>query len=211
MRLRWLARQFARPRGPLARPLIAPWLNRISAPMNALTLEALALRGDEDVLEVGFGGGGLLSLILAHTCGDVFGIDLSPAMVAAARRRFAAERHRLRLNCAPVDGMPIGEAAVDKACSVNSIYFWPDPAGAMSEFARVIRPGGTLSICFEPPDELRKWAGHRHGFRLVEEEEVRALMEQARFAPIARVEGRGRRPDFFLCLTGERAEAEAAP
>jgi SAM-dependent methyltransferase len=132
-------------------------------------------------------------------------------MVARAGRRFAGERHRLRLSCAPVDAMPIADGSVDKGCSVNSIYFWPDPAGAMRELARVIRPGGTLAICFEPPEELRKWPGHRYGFRLFEEDQVRALMEQAGFARIVRSEGRGRRPDFFLCLTGTLAEAEAAP
>jgi hypothetical protein len=49
-------------------------------------------------------------------------------------------------------------------------------------------------------------------FRLppVREAEVRALMIGAGFAEIGRAEGRGRMPDRFLCLTGERLAAEAA-
>ena len=211
IRQKWLARQFARPHGPFARWLIGPWLNRISAPMNALTLEALALRGSEQVLEVGFGGGDLLAAILEHGPRQVFGIDISSAMVARARRRFADQQGRLWLHRASVEAIPIGRSAVDKACSVNNIYFWRDPAKAMRELARVVRPGGTLAICFEPAEELRKWPGHRYGFRLCDEAEVRDLMEQAGFRPIHRTEGMGRKPDFFVCLTGVRAAAEKAP
>jgi ubiquinone/menaquinone biosynthesis C-methylase UbiE len=119
------------------------------------------------VLEVGFGGGGLLAMILDATEGDVAGVDLSEAMVARARRRFAKVT-RLRLHVGSVDATAAADASVDKACSVNNIYFWPDPEAAMDELARVIRPGGGWPIAFEPPEELRKWPGHRFGFRLFE-------------------------------------------
>ena len=177
--------------------------------MNRLTLEQLALEPDDRVLEVGFGGGGLLAMILDATEGEVTGVDLSEAMVARARRRFAKVA-RLRLQRGSVGLLPLPDASIDKACSVNNIYFWPDPGAAMAELARVIRPGGRLAIAFEPPEELRKWPGHRFGFRLFDEAEVRGLMTEARFANIDRAEGRGRMPDRFLCLTGERGAAEAA-
>src|SRR5687767_6859692 len=86
---RLLARQFARPSGWLGRLLIAPWLDRISRWMNRLTLAQLEIRPGEAVLEVGFGGGGLLAALLASTDGPVWGVDRSPDMVARARRRFA--------------------------------------------------------------------------------------------------------------------------
>ena len=161
------------------------------------------------MLEVGFGGGGLLAMIVDATEGEVTGVDLSEAMVARARRRFA-KVPRLRLHVGSVDALPLADASVDKACSVNNIYFWPDPEAAMAELARVIRPGGRLAIAFEPPEELRKWPGHRFGFRLFDEAEVRSLMIEAGFANIDRAEGRGRMPDRFLCLTGERLSSEAA-
>lgn len=112
---------------------------------------------------------------------------------------------------ASAESLPLGDASVDKACSVNNLYFWPDPSAGMAELARVVRPGGRLAIAFEPPEELRKWPGHRFGFRLFDESEVQGLMEQAGFADIRRAEGRGRKPDRFLCLTGERRESQAAP
>ena len=185
------------------------WLDRIGATMNALVLAELDPGGEDDLLEVGFGGGGLLTLLLRRTRGRVFGVDTSEAMVRRARRRFRGET-RLALHVGSVESMPLEDASVDRAASVNNLYFWPDPAAGMAELARVLRPGGRLAIAFEPPEELRKWPGHRFGFRAFDEGEVRALMAQAGFRRIRCVEGHGRRPDRFLCLTGERGGSEAA-
>lgn len=176
--------------------------------MNALVLERLELAGDEDVLEVGFGGGALLALIRAATRGAVYGVDVSEEAVGRARRRFAGQ---VKLDRASVETLPLPDSSVDVACSVNNLYFWTDPAAAMAELARAVRPGGRLVIAFEPPEELRKWSGHRHGFRLYEEVEVRALMERAGFGGIGTAEGRGRKPDRFLCLTAVRGGAQGAP
>ena len=206
---RWLARQFTRPSGAVGRLLIGPWLDRIGAPMNRLTLDQLELTGDEHVLEVGFGGGGLLAMLIKATDGRLVGVDVSEAMVKRARRRFR-RRSRVILYQASVEKLPLEDASVDRACSVNNLYFWPDPEAGMRELARVIGPGGRLAIAFEPPEELRKWPGHRHGFRLFEEKEVVGLMEAAGFTSIRRAEGRGRKPDRFLCLTGERGAPQAA-
>ena len=178
--------------------------------MNRLTLAQLDLRADDAVLEVGFGGGDLLAAILSATSGPVWGADVSAAMVARAKRRFR-DIERLRVIEASVENLPLPSEWVDKVCSVNNLYFWPDSPAAMRELARVLRPGGRLALCFEPPEELRKWPGHRYGFRLYDETQARALMEAAGFGRIRRAEGRGRKPDRFLCLTGERGPAEAAP
>ena len=81
-------------------------------------------------------------------------------------------------------------ASTRRAASTTSIS-GPIPAAAMAELARVIRPGGRLAIAFEPPEELRKWPGHRFGFRLFEEAEVRGLMIEAGFADIEPCGGQG--------------------
>lgn len=194
----------------MGRRLIGPWLDRIGGEMNRLTLKALDLQPRDRVLEVGFGGGDLLASILGGTGGAVFGVDLSAAMVARARRRFRGEE-RLALFQGSAEALPLPDASVDKACSVSNIYFWSDPVAVMAEFARVIRPGGTLAICFEPAEELRKWPGHRFGFRLYEKDEVEALLVAAGFGDLEVRSGRGRKPDYFLCLSARRLGAERKP
>jgi SAM-dependent methyltransferase len=179
--------------------------------MNALALASLRLERDDWVLEVGFGGGGLLRSLLLGTRGEVFGADLSETLIARARHRFARDvrRGRLHLYCASVESLPLPPATVTKAVSVNSLYFWPDPGAALAELARVTKPGGRLAIAFEPASELRKWPGHRFGFRLFEAAEVKALMAAAGFEGIAERWGSGRRPARFCCLSGERIDANS--
>lgn len=179
--------------------------------MNALALACLRLERDDWVLEVGFGGGGLLRSLLLGTKGEVFGADLSDTLIARARDRFARDvrRGRLHLLRASAESLPLPPETVTRAVSVNSLYFWPDPATAMAELARVTKPGGRLAIVFEPAAELRKWPGHRFGFRLFEVAEVKALMEAAGFADVAETWGTGRKPARFCCLSGERIDANA--
>ena len=205
MLTRFLARQFASPSGLLGRLWIAPWLDRISRNMARVALEQLAPARGDRILEIGFGGGGLLGDILAATDGPVHGIDLSAVAVARARRRFRRAADRLVLAEASVERLPLPPASIDKAVSLNSLYFWPDIAAALAELARVVRPGGRLVLGFEPPEELAKWPGHVHGFRAYSVETLVALAGQAGFIAPRIVEGRGRKPDRFLCLSLTRA------
>jgi ubiquinone/menaquinone biosynthesis C-methylase UbiE len=179
--------------------------------MNALALACLQLERNDWVLEVGFGGGGLLRSLLLGTRGEVFGADLSDTLIARARERFARDvrRGRLHLLRASAESLPLPPETVTRAVSVNSLYFWPDPAAAMAELARVTKPGGRLAIVFEPAAELRKWPGHRFGFRLFEVAEVKALMAGAGFSDIAEKWGTGRKPSRFCCLSGERIDANS--
>lgn len=202
-RLRWLAGQFARPSGAAGRWLIGPWLDRISEPINRLVLERLEVGARHDVLEVGFGGGAMLGALLGRTSGRVLGVDASPAMVARARRRFAGEA-RLSLHLASAERLPLPDASVDRVCAVETLYFWPDPAAGLKEIARVLRQGGRFAIGFEPPEELRRWAGHRFGFRLFKVPELGRMMSDAGFEALFLADGTGRRPAHFHCLTGER-------
>jgi ubiquinone/menaquinone biosynthesis C-methylase UbiE len=179
--------------------------------MNALALACLRLERDDWALEVGFGGGALLRSLLLGTRGEVFGADISETMIARARDRFARDvrRGRLHLYRASAESLPLPPATVTRAVSVNSLYFWPDPAAALAELARVVKPGGRLALAFEPPRELRKWPGHLYGFRLFEVAEVKTLMEAAGFANVEERWGSGRRPSRFCCLSGERVDANA--
>jgi len=151
--------------------------------MNAAALRLLAVGSEDTVLEVGFGGGALLADILAAGPKEVTGVELSPPMIARAHRRFhrAIKDGQVRLLQGSVNDLPLRDGSIDKACSLNSLYFWDRPSKALEELARVISPGGSLILGIEAAELLREWPGHRYGFSLFEPEDVIGLARRAGF------------------------------
>lgn len=159
------------------------------------------MRRDESVLELGFGGGALLQDLLAAGA-QVAGVDASAAMVERARRRFrkAIAAGRLSVAEGVAEALPLPAASVDKACSVNSLYFWADPALAVAEFARVLRPGGRLVLVFQSAEQVRAWPGHHYGFTAHDEAEVVNWLRAAGFTPGATHSAHDSRLGDFHCI-----------
>lgn len=182
-----LARQLRRPSGLFGRHLLPRMMDRVNPARNALTLELLDPAQADRVLEVGFGGGGLLDRVQRRVPqGFVAGVEISAAMLEHARRRFgrrvASDRFELALGQA--EALPYPDAHFDKVYTVNTIYFWSDPALAFAELKRVLRPGGLLLCTFAPRSVMRHhWVAGR-GFRLLEPDEVRAMLERRGFLDV---------------------------
>lgn len=186
-RLQFLAGQFAHPSGVLGRWWIGPWLDRLSKDMNRAALEALAPAAGEQVVEIGFGGGDLLRMVLDAPVERVVGVDISDAMVKRAARRFRADiaSGRLQLALGSAESLPVGDGEAHRLCSVNNIYFWEEPEDVVEEFARVLARGGKAVVCLETPASLRAWPGHRYGFQLHEPDDVAAMLTRSGFTGAA--------------------------
>jgi SAM-dependent methyltransferase len=173
--------------------------------MNALAFQLLEPGNGDRTVEVGFGGGALLARILGR--GSVaIGIDISEEVVARARRRFRRDiaEGRAQILLGSAESLPLGNAAADAACSLNTIYFWKAPGDAMRELARAVRPGGTLVLGFEAPETLCAWPGHRFGFRVYDAPEVVALAEAAGFGNAEVHEGLEPKYGRIICVKCER-------
>lgn len=152
----WLISQLGRPRGLFGR-FLARLLNRANMAMNLHMVGALDLAPGAEVLEVGFGGGVALALLLGHDPTlRITGIDLAPDMIELARRRFAAELRsgRLQLTQGVAEQLPFPTSHFDAACTANCVYFWSDLDAGLRELARVLRPGGALVIAINAPEAL---------------------------------------------------------
>ncbi len=189
---RWLGRQLRQPSG-LGGWLIARIMNRSNAAMNQRAIELLDVQPTHAVLEVGFGGGLALAPLLARArSGRVTGVDPSDDMLAAAaeHHRAAIASGHLRLQRAGVEALPHGDREFDRVLSVNTLYFWPDPARGFAEIRRVLRPGGKLVLGYRPAERMRTLGFTRHGFRLYEDDEVLRLLGDAGFEMLAMEAGR---------------------
>ena len=99
-------------------------------PENQWTLAVLDARAGDSVLEVGYGPGfAIQQLARQIRSGWIAGVDASATMLAAASRRNArAIRQELvDLQCADAAELPFDDMQFDRAFSIHSIYFWPDP------------------------------------------------------------------------------------
>lgn len=203
---RFLARQFANPSRVIGPLVLAPIWNRRNRALNDSALDLLALEPADDVLEVGFGGGYLLSQALARvTRGRVAGIDVSEAMTAHCRRRFRHEllAGRLQLESASVSQIPFSDCQFDRVFSVNSLFYWPDVPSGLRECWRVMRAGGTLVLVFTSSASLQGRSFARQGPELHDGPDVSRLLQDVGIR-VTRVEEAADRHRSYWRVVGIR-------
>lgn len=113
----------------------------------ALAEGALDAQPGDSVLDVGCGPG-FYVLDLLDQVGDegaVTGVDPSAAMLAIARRQ-VGERPNATLIEGQATQLPVGDAAFDRALSVQVFEYLPDVPAALAELMRVVRPGGRVVL-----------------------------------------------------------------
>ncbi len=104
-------------------------------------LDWMAIPPGQRWLDVGCGNGAFTEEIIAR-CAPcaVSGLDPSQEQIDHARRREAGKMADYLTGDA--QALPFADGAFDAAMMALVISFVPDPAGAVAEMARVVRPGG---------------------------------------------------------------------
>ena len=149
--------------------------------------EWLGARARGRVLEVAIGTGRSLPFYPADT--PVTGVDLSPEMLAIARRRAADEGRAVELMEGDAERLPVADESFDTVLCALSLCSIPEPAAAIAEMRRALVPGGRLLLLDHvastwPPIRAAQWLLERVTIRTAGEHFTRRqlpLVEAAGF------------------------------
>jgi SAM-dependent methyltransferase len=126
--------------GDLYEPYVGRWSRLVASDF----LAWLNLPPELDWLDVGCGTGALTETILRQAQPrSVTGMDHSAAFVEHARAHVADAKATFEV--ADAQALPADPGSFDVAVSGLALNFVPDPALALREMARVVRPHGTVA------------------------------------------------------------------
>jgi SAM-dependent methyltransferase len=174
-------------------------------PVREWLVRELAPQPGETVLELSAGPGdtGFAVAALVGERGRLISTDFSPDMVEVARRR-GAELGLQNVDYRVLDAerIDLDSDSVDGALCQSGYMLMADPAAALSETRRVLRPGGRLALSVWSAPERNPWAaiggrflverGHMPPpepgapgvFAMASEERTRGLLERAGFTRV---------------------------
>jgi ubiquinone/menaquinone biosynthesis C-methylase UbiE len=177
-----VAGQLGRPHGILS-PLVARALNRGNERAIAAAVDSAEIPRGAVAMDVGFGGGVGLQLLLDRVGDDgvVHGIEIADDMLRRARSRFGRDvaSGRLRLSSGSLTGLPLEDNSVDALITLNTVYFISELDAACAELARVLRPGGRAVIGIGDPDVMARLPFTPHGFTIRPVGEIAAALQNS--------------------------------
>jgi len=124
-------------------------------------------------------GTGQITESIAPFVSKVIAVDDSAAMLAAARRRVASMSN-VEVKSGNLESLPIEDGSLDAALLFLVLHYVPEPAAAIAEAHRTLKPGGRLLIVDMMPhdrEDLLHEMGHV--WRGFSEEHIASLLEAA--------------------------------
>ena len=153
-------------------------------------------------------GEGYLTIEASRFARRVIAIDRSEAVLEKARQ--SAKRRRVKnveWKRGELEKLPLKDASVDVALLSQALHHATEPAAALREAARIVRPGGRVLLL-----ELRRheesWVRERLGDKWLgfEEGELRSMMESAGLTGVRISVGARRARDPFTVLIASAAK-----
>jgi len=112
-----------------------------------------SLKSGEVVLDLGAGGGFdvFIAARKVGSTGRAIGVDMTPEMLAKARKNITAYRDRsglenVEFRLGEIEHLPVADNSVDVVISNCVMNLSPDKPQAWREIARVLKPGGRVAV-----------------------------------------------------------------
>ena len=131
--------------------MVADEYNRLRSAPCAVALDWLVPEEATEVLEIG-AGTGILTRLLAERVDHLIAVEPDDRMRAV----LAQADGRIEVLAGQAEKIPAGSTSVDVVIA-QSAWHWVDESRAIPEVARVLRPGGRLSLVWTGPDRSVDW------------------------------------------------------
>lgn len=148
--LKQIARQLRQPQGE-GGVEVGQRMNVGNDLINRRAIAQLAVQPGDRVLELGPGNGFFARDIVGVDASVRYvGCDISSLMVEQASQLNASLIERGQVQFVERTGaeLPFPDVSFSKCLTVNTLYFWEDPAAELAEIRRVLMPGGQLIAVF---------------------------------------------------------------
>ncbi len=120
---------------------------------------------DKKILDIG-AGTGFLSLMLAGMGHEVVGLDISEEMIEKAKKKAVGQGVEVEFKLGDAENLPFEIGSFDALVNRAVLWTLPDPKKAISEWRRVLKPGGKLCFFLHEPhpdgvaDRVRRHFGN---------------------------------------------------
>ena len=119
------------------------------------------------ILDAGCGTGSYSEALLGYV-GRIEAVDLNPGMLEVAARKLAWAEDRISFHSSRIDELPFEDSTLDGVMINQVLHHLPDDASqgfpahrlAFKEFARVLKPGGILTVSTCSQEQLRHGYWH---------------------------------------------------
>jgi len=213
MRVDEYARQLRKPEGATGVD-VALRMNRLNNLLYTHCFQLLPQKSFH-LLEIG-PGNAIAAASLLQERQDIryTGIDHAPDMVAEGKLQLDKFGDRASYILGNAERLPFPDAQYNVLLSINTLYFVAEPEAVLSEWLRVLKPGGMICIGLRSKESMENLGLHQHGFQLFESETLCALLKQLGIQscrtmeirePEREIDGHARPMFSFICA-GLKAE-----
>lgn len=184
-------------------------MNESHSAVTEWALDFVNFQEQDQVLDIGCGGGATLKRMSERISrGHLTGVDYSEVSVKMSQEMNAADirNGKMEILEASVEKLPFEDERFDKIVTVESFYFWPNPAENLKEVLRILKKGGVFLLV---ADIYQKEGLGKETLENIErydlfnptKEEFRLLFQQAGFS---KTEVHTKEGEDWICIVGEK-------
>lgn len=177
--LQEMAAQLSRPQGDEGIK-VANMMHQSNFGMTKSTVEALKIKDNEKILELGHGNGKHIPFVLEQAENiRYFGLEIAETMKKEAEQLNESSASSFYIFNGTL--IPFEDRTFEKAFTVNTIYFWENPVQLLENFYRALKPGGLLAIGYAQKEFMEMLPFTKYGFTLYCDNEFQELIAKTSF------------------------------